>query len=110
MASTPKREIHITESRFGRARVSGGRCLSKRHSEAVIQAEVRRLARALRPYGVLHRNALERAAGADRWREGSFDGALSRAVGSGAIERLPAGFLRSPRSDERGLTGPAANL
>lgn len=99
MAPTTKREIDGSESRLGRARVSRGRCLSKRHSEAVIQAEVRRLARALRPYGVLHRNALERAAGAERWHEGSFDRALSRAVGSGAIERLPAGFLRSPRSE-----------
>lgn len=52
----------------------------------------------LRPYGVLHRDALERAAGADRWHEGGFDRALSAATHSGAIEPLPAGFYRTPGS------------
>ena len=63
----------------------------------MIQAEVRRLARALRPYGVLHRNALAGAADARRWHEGGFDSALEAAVRSGSIERLPADFYRTPK-------------
>lgn len=67
-----------------------------RHDEAVVQAEARRLAQALRPYGVLHRDALERVAGAMRWRDGWFDTALAAAVKSGKIEEMPSGFLRDP--------------
>lgn len=77
---------------------------ARRHDSAVIQAEVRRLARALRPYGVLHRDALERSVGAERWREGGFDSALWAAVRSGAIEPLPAGFYRVPRTETSGLS------
>lgn len=72
----------------------------ERHDEAVIQAEVRRLAQALRPFGVLSRDALERAAGAEHWHEGGFDGALSEAVKTGAIERRPLGFYSAPRTSE----------
>jgi hypothetical protein len=64
----------------------------RRHEDAVIQAEVRRLARALAPYGVLRRDALRRTAGADSWQEGGFDRALSAAVEAGRITRLPAEF------------------
>ena len=74
--------------------VSGG-SRARRHDEAVIQAEVRRLARALGPYGVLQRDALEQAAGALRWREGGFDTALAKAQDTGVVERLPAGFYRT---------------
>jgi hypothetical protein len=76
--------------------------MASRHDEAIIQAEVRRLARALRPFGVLHRDALEQAADARRWHEGGFDSALETAVRGGAVQRLPAGFYRSPKP----ATGP----
>lgn len=72
---------------------------TRRHDEAVIHAEVRRLARALRPYGVLHREVLERTVAASRWREGGFDGALDAAVRRGIVERLPADFYRIAASD-----------
>ncbi len=65
-----------------------------RHDEAVIQAEVRRLASALGPYGVLRRHALASAAGAMQWREGAFERALRTAVSSGAIEPLPEDFYK----------------
>ena len=73
----------------------------RRHDEAVVQAEVRRLARALRPFVVLHRAALAREARAERWHEGGFERALSAALSSGVIERLPADFYRrlEPRED-----------
>jgi hypothetical protein len=65
----------------------------------VIQAEVRRLARALAPYRVLKRDTLRRAAGADAWHEGGFERALSAAVEEGRIKRL---------SDELYATGDSA--
>jgi hypothetical protein len=68
---------------------------------AVVQAEARRLARLLQPFGILGRDELKRRAHADSWHEGSFDNALSTAVASGDIERLPFGFYRKAetRSD-----------
>jgi hypothetical protein len=73
-----------------------------RHDEAVMQAEVRRLARALRPFGILHRDALERVAGAEKWHEGGFDRALREAVRAGAVEPLPGGFYRDREDGQRG--------
>jgi hypothetical protein len=66
----------------------------RRHEEAVVQAEVRRLARALAPYGVLHHDTLESFAGARHWHASGFDDALSAAVRAGAIRRLGCGYYR----------------
>jgi hypothetical protein len=60
----------------------------------VIQAEVRRLARALAPHGVLNRDALEQLVGARHWRAGGFDDALSAATRAGKIKRLGCGYYR----------------
>ena len=84
------------ESQPARSRAKRDRRMARRHDEAIIDGEVRRLARALRPYGVLHRDALEQAADARRWHEGGFDSALDAAVRAGAVHRLPAGFYRTP--------------
>ena len=65
-----------------------------RHDEVVIQAEVRRLTRALAPYGILHRDMLAQVADARRWREGAFETALDRAVRGGEVDALPGGFFR----------------
>lgn len=65
-----------------------------RHEQAVLQAEVRRLSHALKPFRILHRDALERLAGAENWHDGGFDRALREAVNAGAIEPLPGGFYR----------------
>jgi hypothetical protein len=65
-----------------------------RHDRAVIQAEIRRLARTLKPFRILHRDALERACGAEKWHEGGFDRALQEAVRAGAVQRLPGDFYR----------------
>ena len=70
-----------------------------RHDEAMIQAEVRRLARALRPYRVLRRDALQRKARAARWHEGAFERALDAAVESGAIKQLPRNFYGCPNTE-----------
>jgi hypothetical protein len=72
------------------------RRLARRHDEAVIQAEVRRLAHALQPFGILRRDSLERVAKATKWHEGGFDRAIAAAVHAGRIERLPGEFYRCP--------------
>lgn len=68
-----------------------------RHDNAIIQAEVRRLSRALAPYGILHRDLLRKAADAESWRDGGFEGALAAAVREGVVEELPGDFFRDPR-------------
>ena len=69
------------------------------HEDAVIQAEAKHLVRALAPYRVLHREALEQVAGAQRWHQCSFERALAEAVRSAAIERLPEEFYRYSAED-----------
>lgn len=65
------------------------------HERAVRAAEIRHLTNALRPYGVLSRDALERAAGRTNWMDhGGFTRALAAAVAQGAIKELPLGFYR----------------
>ena len=79
-----------------------------RHEQAVIQAEMRRLARALKPYRILHRDALQHAAGADSWHDGGFDRALRAAVKAGAVEPLPGGFYRDAVDGHPQGDAPAA--
>ncbi|HEY3728518.1 MAG TPA: hypothetical protein VGL51_15170 [Solirubrobacteraceae bacterium] len=62
----------------------------------MIQAEVRRLALALAPFGVLKREALKRKAGATEWNEATFDSAIAAAVDAGVIESLPGDVYRQP--------------
>jgi hypothetical protein len=71
-----------------------------RHEQAVIQAEMRRLARALAPYRILHRDALEREVRAQQWHEGGFDQALHEAVRSGLVDPLPGRFYRGPHEPQ----------
>ncbi len=66
-----------------------------RHRVAVVQAEARRIARILQPFGVLRKDDLKRRARAASWHEGSFETALDTAVASGEIERLPLGFYKT---------------
>jgi hypothetical protein len=81
-----------------------------RHEQAVLQAEVRRLARSLRQYRILHRDALERACGAEKWHEGGFDRALHEAVKAGALEPLPGGFYRDAEDAQAdGVEGTLAD-
>jgi hypothetical protein len=75
------------------------------HESAVLHAEVRRLVRALRPYGVLRRDALARAANAETWHEAGFERALQIAVDEHEIEQLPLGFYRLPHSQSADSAG-----
>jgi hypothetical protein len=47
---------------------------------------------ALRRFGVLQRDMLEREAAAHGWREGSFEDALREAIRTGEIAPLPYDF------------------
>jgi hypothetical protein len=85
------------------AGIDGGRI--SRHEQAVIQAEMRRLARSLGPYRVLHRDALRRVAGAEHWHDVGFDRALAAAVRTGAVEPLPYGFYRGASRTTTGQSG-----
>jgi hypothetical protein len=85
----------------GKARTTSAnpyRSAASRHDDAVIQAEVRDLASALRPFGALSGHALESAAEAAKWHEGGFRRALSAAVKAGTIEQLPGDFYRDSHS------------
>lgn len=73
----------------------------RHHDEAVVQAEARRLTRALAPYGILTERDLARLTQATKWHQGCFERALSAALRNGSIERLPAGFVRFRRSGAR---------
>jgi hypothetical protein len=72
------------------------------HESAVVDAEIRRLVHALRPYGVLRRDVLARAANVETWHEAGFERALRIAVAEHEIEELPLGFYRLPRSESSG--------
>jgi hypothetical protein len=69
------------------------------HERAVRSAEIRRLVAALRPFGVLRRDALAQAAGAMRWHESDFELALGAAVEAGEIHELPLGFYAVRRQN-----------
>lgn len=74
-----------------------------------LDAEVRIVVRALRPYGALQRDALGRLVHAERWREGTLGLALAAAEHRGRVRRIGAGFYgpvdprktrrRGPRGD-----------
>jgi len=76
-----------------------GRVAARRtqHELAVGAIQAEHVARVLRPYGILNREALKAAAGAQQWREGTFAGALSRAIDMGLIEVCPLGYFRYGR-------------
>jgi hypothetical protein len=64
------------------------------HERAVLEAEVRRIIHSLRPFGILHRDALSRATHARTWRNGSFEAALRVAINQGKVDKLPGDFCR----------------
>lgn len=65
--------------------------------DLIVQAEARRLLRALAPFEILSREALARECHASCWHDGGFAAALRAAVAAGLIEELPCGFYRDAR-------------
>jgi len=70
------------------------------HQDAVSQAEIRRLLRALAPFGILSRDALEQECHAGTWHDGGFTAALRAAISAGLIVELPGGFYRDARNHQ----------
>ena len=70
------------------------------HRAAVLDAEVRRIARQLSWCGPLQRDALARLCGASHWHEGSFDEAVRRGIAAGRLRRLPFDYIAVARAPE----------
>ncbi len=61
----------------------------------MIAAEVRRLERRLLAIGPMHRDKLAQSCGTERWREGTFEEAIEEGVRTGALRRLPLGWIEA---------------
>lgn len=95
-----------SERRARRRHEHTSRSTSDQRRLAVVQAEARRLAQSLQPFGVLRKDQLKDAARAKEWHEGSFESALRVAVDSGEIEQLPFDFYRKAPPHETGRSTP----
>ena len=102
---TDMQQTSIDTDRQGRRRNMLRSDRQRRHEEAVIQAEVKRLVHTISPYGILRRDFLARSSGAEHW-PGGFERALQAAVEQGRLEARPFGFYRRVRPD-RGATKPS---
>jgi hypothetical protein len=67
------------------------------HEHLIAEAEAKRLLRALAPFGILSREALEHECHAATWHDGGFSAALTAAITAGMIDELPGGFYRDAR-------------
>ena len=82
---------------------------ARRQEQAVIEAEVRHLTRAIRLYGDPRHDAFAHAA---RWR-GNFDRALQVAVEEGRLDARPLGFYADAghhRDERYALAEPPSRL
>lgn len=67
------------------------------HERLIAEAEAKRLLRALAPFGILSREALEQECHAATWHDGGFSAAITAAINTGLIDELPGGFYRDAR-------------
>jgi hypothetical protein len=102
MGSAHDRDLHAAPAKLATP------AWAEEHHRALLSADVRRLALALSPYGILHRDALAALVGAQEWREGAFEQALKEAVRQGVIERLPEGFYGDPERRHHPALGRGA--
>ena len=72
----------------------------RRHEEALTHGGAVRLAHAIRPFGVLQKDALQQVAGAEHWHAVAFQRALDAAVQQGLLEPLPFGFYQDSSLDK----------
>jgi hypothetical protein len=78
-----------------------GRRHGEPHKHAVLDAEARRLRRALVWSGPLPRELLAERCATRRWREGSLDEALRHGVSCGALRLLPLGYVAAVTERDR---------
>jgi hypothetical protein len=69
----------------------------RRRHDAAVAAEVRKLERSLREFGPMPRRRLADLAGADQWREGTFEEAVSEGVRQGRLQWMPFHWLKAVR-------------
>jgi hypothetical protein len=67
-----------------------------RHSEAVLDAEIRLLTDELAKFGMLRTDDLLHRVHADQWTPGTFDAAIRAGVERGVLHELPDGFIALP--------------
>lgn len=67
----------------------------RRRHDACVAAEIRKLERSLRELGPMPRERLARLAGAEHWREGTFEEAVSEGVRQGRLEWMPFHWLKA---------------
>ena len=77
----PIEKTPVTAGETGQRRHRRAR---RRHDEAVLQAEIGRLARALVPIGVPHLDARERSSDGRRWDQAGWGRALEDGAGQSA--------------------------
>lgn len=65
------------------------------HRSTVVAAEVRRLQRRLAAIGPMHKRRLARDCGAEHWREGTLEEAISEGERRGVLRRLPLGWIEA---------------
>ena len=69
----------------------------RRRHTACVEAEVNKLERNLREFGPMPKERLADLSGADRWREGTFEEAVSAGVREGRLEQLAFSWLKATR-------------
>ena len=69
----------------------------KRRHEAAVAAEIDKLERRLRELGPMPSDRLASLTQADRWREGSFEEAVSVGVREGRLAWMPFHWLKAVR-------------
>jgi hypothetical protein len=83
------------------SRPADHRSRAQARRDALLEAEVRQLLRAIGPFGVLGRDSLARACHAHLWRSGRFEDALHAAVRQGRLRPLGFGFYGARRPPAR---------
>jgi len=69
----------------------------RRRHAATVEAEIRKLERNLLELGPMPRDRLADLAHADRWRDGTFEEAVSVGVRQGRLEWMPFQWLKATR-------------
>ena len=67
----------------------------RRRHAAAVDAEIRKLEQNLRDFGPMPKDRLSTLAGADRWREGTFEEAVAAGIRQGRLEAMAFDCLKA---------------